>query len=119
MSATLIVVPAGQPRRLYVDQLAAGEFDARAFGFRLVARLQQQSRHRSDRRQSFPAKSQRGNREQIISRTQLARGVALERQQRVIVRHSVTVVDHADHALAADFHFDANGLRARIDGILQ
>jgi len=31
----------------------------------------------------------------------------------------VAVVDHANHALAADFHFDANGLRARVDGILE
>jgi len=45
--------------------------------------------------------------------------MAFERQQRVVMRHSMTVVNHADHALAADFHFDANGLRARIDGILE
>ena len=109
----------GQTRRLYVNQLAPREFDARAFGFRFVARFKQQSRYRSDGRQSFPAKPQRGNREQIVSGTELARGVAFKRQQRVVVRHPVTIVDHANHALAADFHFDANGLRTRVDGILQ
>ena len=108
-----------QPRRLYVNQFAPREFDARAFSFRFVARFKQQSRYRRDRRQRFPAKPQRGNREQVVRRAQLARGMAFERQQRVVVRHPVTVVDHANHALAADFHFDANGLRARVDGVLQ
>ncbi len=108
-----------QSRRLYVDQLPPREFDARAFGFRLVARLQQQSRHRSDRRQSFPAKPQRGNRKQIVGGFELARGVALKRQQRVVMRHSVAVVNHADHALAAHFHFNPNGFRSRIDGVFE
>src|SRR5882762_4877841 len=68
---------------------------------------------------SFAAKSQRGNRKQIVGGFELARGVALERQQRVVMRHPVAIVNHADHALAAHFHFDANGLPARIDGVLK
>ena len=106
-------------RRFHSHEFSAGEFDARAFGFRFVARFQQQPRNRGDGRQSLPAKSQRAKREQIVGGFELARGVTFEGQQRVVVRHSMAIVDHADHALAANFHFDANGLRARVDGVLQ
>src|SRR6266550_2809327 len=66
-----------------------------------------------------PAKSQCGNGEQIVRRAQLARGMALERQQRIVMGHPVTIIDHANHALAADLHFDTNRLRTCVDGILQ
>ena len=109
----------GQTRRPYINQLAPREFDARAFGFRFIARFEQQSRYGGDRWQGLTAKSQRGNGEQIVRRAQLARGVALERQQRIVMGHPVTIIDHANHALAADLHFDTNRLRTRVDGILQ
>ncbi len=83
------------------------------------ARFQQQPRNRRDRRQRFAAKSQRRNREQIVRGAQLRRGVALERQQRVVVSHAAAVVDHANHPLAARFHFDANRARARIQRIFE
>src|SRR5207302_7922497 len=38
----------GQTRRPYINQLAPREFDARAFGFRFIARFEQQSRYGGD-----------------------------------------------------------------------
>src|SRR5207249_5277952 len=80
---------------------------------------EQHSRNRGDGRQRLAANRQRGDGKQIVGGLELARGVTFEGQQRVVVRHPVAVVDHADHALAADFHFDANRLRASIDGIFE
>jgi len=72
--------------------------------------LQQQARDRRDRRQRFSAKPERGDGEQIVGRAQLRRGVPLECQQGVVLRHSAPVIDHANHPLAAGFHFNANRL---------
>src|ERR1700730_10658511 len=55
-----------QSRRLYADQFSASELDARAFGFRLVPRFEQQPRYGSDGWQRFPAKAERGNGQQIV-----------------------------------------------------
>ena len=45
--------------------------------------------------------------------------MALEGQQRIVVRHAMAVVDDANHALAAGFDFDANGFRAGVQRILE
>ncbi len=109
----------GQTRRLYVDEFSTCKFEPRAFGFRFVACFKKQARDRSNRWQRFPAKTQRRNGKQIVSGFQFARGVALESQQRIVVNHAVTVVNDADHPLAADFRFDADGLRASVQRIFQ
>ena len=109
----------GQARRLHADKFSAGKFEARAFGFRFVARFKQQPRNRGNRRQRFAAKAQRRNGKQIVGGFQFAGGVALESQQRIVVNHAVAVVNDADHPLAADFRFDANRLRASIQRIFE
>ncbi len=108
-----------QTCRLDVDKFSAGKFEARAFGFRFVARFEQQPRDRGNRRERFSAKAERRDGKQIVGGAQFAGGVALEGQQRVVVRHAVAVVDDADHALAADFGFDANGLRAGVQRVFE
>src|SRR6267143_118584 len=35
------------------------------------------------------------------------------------MRHAVTIIDHADHALTANFHFDANGVRAGVQRVFE
>ena len=45
--------------------------------------------------------------------------MALERQERVVVRHAVAVVDDADHALAAGFDFDADRSGTGVDGVFE
>ncbi len=109
----------GQARRLHVYEFSAGKFQPRALGFRFVARFEEQPRDRGNRWQRFAAKTQRRNRKQIVSGFQFARGVALESQQCVVVNHPVAVIDHANHALAADFGFNADGLRASVQRIFQ
>ena len=109
----------GKACGLYADEFAAGEFDAGAFGFFGVARFEQQPRDGRDGRHRFTAETERGDRHQIVGRAQFAGGVALEGQQRVVVRHAVPIVDDANHALAAGFDFDANGLRTGVERVLE
>ena len=45
--------------------------------------------------------------------------MTLKGKQRIVVRHAMTIVDHADHALAAGFDFDANRIRAGIERIFE
>ena len=45
--------------------------------------------------------------------------MAFKRKQRVVMRHPGTIVDHADHALAALLDFDANGVRAGVNGVFE
>src|SRR6267143_6289784 len=45
--------------------------------------------------------------------------MAFERQQRVVMSHPLTVIDHADHALAADLDFNANRFRAGIQRVFE
>ena len=45
--------------------------------------------------------------------------MAFESQQRVVVRHPVAVVGHANHSLAALLDLDANGFRARVERVFE
>src|SRR5712691_1940324 len=103
MSATLMVVPGGKPA-----------------GFTLISLPPANSmRVPSASASSRVSSSKRDTAAIVGSASPRNPSVAIERQQCVIMRHPVTIVDHANHALAADFHLDANRLRARIDGIFQ
>src|SRR5665213_4170883 len=105
--------------RLYADQLSARKFNARALGIFLCARLQQQARDGRDGRQGFAAKTQRGNRKQIVRVAQFRRGVPLKGQQRIVVNHSAAIVNHANHAFAAGFDFHANRLRSSVERVFE
>src|ERR1700730_8683028 len=109
----------GEPCGLYTDELAACKFHASSLGFFLCARLEQKPRNRSDGRHGFAAKSQGGDRKQIICGAQLARGVAFEGQLSDVVGHDMAVVNDADHALAAGFNLDENRFRAGVERVLE
>ena len=111
--------PRRQPLRVHADKFSARKFDARSLFFLGRARLQQQARDRGDRRQRLAAKPERRDREQIVGRAQLRRRVPLKRQQRVVVNHPGPVVDHANHPLAARFHFHANRPRPRVQRVFE
>ena len=109
----------GPSRGFRANEFPAGKFDARAFVFRFVARFEQQPRNCGDRRQSFAAKAQGSDGKQVVGGFELAGGMALERQQRIVVGHPVTVVGHADHALPALLDLDARAVRARIERVFE
>ena len=111
--------PARHARRLHAQQLAPREFDASSFSIFARARLEKQPRNRGNRWQRFAAKAKRCNRKQIVSRPQFRSRVPLERQQRIVMIHPAAIIDHANHALPAGFHFDSDRLRPGIQRILQ
>ena len=105
-----------RPRELIAAQhLAARDFDRRAGRLFGRARFEQQPRHRSDGGQRFAAKPERRDGKQVFDVAQLAGGVALEGQQRVVAQHAAAVVGDADQAPAAALDIDANvgGARRR------
>src|SRR6267143_1249902 len=89
MSATLIVVPAGNPAGFTLTSLPP------ANSMRVPSA-------------SASSRVSRSNRD-----TAAIVGNASPRKP------SVTIVDLADHALAAHFHLAATRLRARVDGVLE
>src|SRR6202007_2057763 len=74
------------------NEFASGKFDARAFDVFFCTGFEEQARDGGDCRESFAAEAERGNGEEIIRGAQLAGGVALEGEQRVIVSHAMTIV---------------------------
>ena len=77
------------------------------------------ARHRRDRRQRFATEAERFDAFEFRERTDLAGGMALQRQCEFVCRNAATVVGHQDAAYAAllDAQFDRSG--ARIDRILE
>src|ERR1019366_1616009 len=74
---------------------------------------------RGNGRQGFAAEPQGGNRKQILDVAQLAGGVALEGQQRIVAQHAAAIVDDADQPAAAGFHFHAHFHRAGVEGVFE
>ncbi len=109
----------GQAGGLHVDKFSTSKFEARAFGFRFVARFKQQARDGGNRGERFAAKAERRDGKQIVGGAEFACRVALEGQQRVVVRHAVAIVDDADHPLAADFGFNANRLGTGVERVFK
>ena len=91
------------------SMLAAGDFDARAGGFFGRAGFEQQARYGSDGGQRFAAEAEGGDGEQVFDVAQLAGGVALEGEQRIVAQHAAAIVDDADEAPPAGFDFDRAG----------
>ena len=88
-------------------------------GSSMRARLQQQARDGRDRRQRLAAEAERRDREQILDVAQLAGGVALEGEQGIVAQHAAAIVDDADQAPPAGFHFHAHFRRARVERVLK
>src|SRR6266851_2927151 len=84
----------------------------------IAACFQLEARHGGDRGQRFATKSERGDADEIGRRANLARGVTLQGELRILAIHPRTVVAHADQRLAAVLELDPYGVRAGIEGIL-
>ena len=82
-----------------------------------VVGRQRESRHAGNRRQRFAAKSERAHAREIIELADLRRGVAFDGEQRVVVRHSASVVAHFDPFAAAVFEDDVDRARAGVDRV--
>ena len=83
-----------------------------------LARRQSKARNTRDARQSFSAKSKRGDRLEIGRRTNLARGITLERKKRVIAIHAATVIDHPNERNSTAANQDVDLARAGVDAVL-
>ena len=101
------------------QHLAAGDFNARAGGLFGGAGFEQQPGDGRDGGKRFAAKSEGGDGEQIFDIAQLAGGVALEGQQGVVAEHAAAIVDDADEAAAAGFHFHADVGGAGVEGVFE
>ena len=76
--------------------LAAVDDNFRAGNRVRLACRQAKTRNTGDARQSFTAKSKRGDGGEIVSASNFTGRVTLERKERVIAVHSTTVVNHSD-----------------------
>ena len=114
--------PLGDARRARTRGSAALEQDLDALLRASSARRKPQLRDRSDAGERFSPEAERRQREEVVLVTDLARGVALEGEHRVVVVHALAVVGHADEGRAAalQLHFDAGrpGVERVLDQLL-
>ena len=73
---------------------------------------------RGDRRQRLAAEAEGRAPRQVGRAPDLAGGVAIEREHRILAPHAGAVVAHLDEGLAALLQLDAHPGRARIDRVL-
>jgi len=99
-----------------LNQLASREYRCACLRLPLRARFEQQTRTAQSWAAPRREKPSVGNGKQIVGGTQLAGGVAFERQPRIVMRHAVAVVGLHGSSAAAHFHFDANGVRLASSG---
>ena len=110
---------AWQSSVIHVEDFAPGDLDARSGGILSSGRLQRHAGHRGNGGQRLAAKSQRGDREQVVGGAQLGGGVALESQQCVVAIHAVAVVSEPDELASARLHLDANAVGSGVQCVLQ
>ena len=113
-----------QPRLFHARHLATIDLDHRAgrrfFGrFHRRARFQPQARHRRDRGQRFPAKSQRGDAQQILRLLEFRRGMPLEREHGIVAHHAASVVRDLNKLLPARLNRNLDAGRARVERVLE
>ena len=105
-------------RRSHLPGLAIDRLDLRCFTPFARAGAELEARHGGDRRQCFAAKAERSELLEIIQGGDLARGMACERQVKLIGRDAVTVVANADQADSAVLDVDGEALRAGVESVL-
>ena len=108
-----------QPRFFHARNLPAVDLDDRARRFFFRPSLQPQPRHRRDRRQRLPAKSQRSHAQQVFGVLDLRSRMPLKRQHGIVAHHAATVVGNLDQLLPAGLHADLNSRCARVERVLQ
>ncbi len=102
------------------DQPAGGG-EARA-RIRLPARgrrLQLEAAHRRDRGQRLAPEPEGADAHEIVGRADLAGGVPVEREQRVLAPHALAVVGDADQRLAAGLDGDRHRAGLRVERVLE
>jgi len=81
--------------------------------------FEQKPRDGRDGGKRFAAESQSRDGEEVFHVAQFAGSVALEGQQGVVAEHAAAIVDDADEAAAAGFHFHADVGGAGVEGIFE
>ena len=74
---------------------------------------------RGDGRERLAAKAEAGHPLQVLELGDLAGGVPVEGQQRVVPAHAAAVIDHPDPTLAAALELDPHLAGAGVDGVLE
>ncbi|PYO30875.1 MAG: hypothetical protein DMD51_06105 [Gemmatimonadetes bacterium] len=97
--------------------LAPDHADTRA-GASVRRCLELEAGHRRDRRERLAPKAERRHADQVRRITDLAGGVARQRQLRVLATHPFAVVAHPDERLAAVLDRHPNRARPRVERVL-
>ena len=118
MSSTSMHVPSGAPTSRSDDDGAAVDANLGAGGQPLGARAQREVRDRGDAGQRLAAKAERADRRQVVGAGDLAGGVALDRQPRVLSLHPLAIVLDADRLLAAELDGDGDAAGAGVERVL-
>src|SRR6266516_688861 len=79
--------------------------------------LELEARHGRDRGKRLTAKAEGADADQVSRTADLARGVALQGEARVVGAHALAVVAHPDQCLAAILELYADGAGARIERV--
>ena len=82
------------------------------------AGAQQQARHRGDARQGLAAEPQRGDGREVLDPPDLAGGVPLEGEPRLVGGHPLAVVLHPHETLAAQLDGDRDPRRPGVERVL-
>src|SRR4051794_29030793 len=97
---------------------SAADYDFAAGDCLVLARRQSKTRDAGDARKSFAAKSKCRDRSEIVGCADLARGMTLEREQRIVTIHPAAVIDYANERYAAATDDRLDPFRARVDAVL-
>ena len=105
---------------LHFHHLSAVDHHSCAFRrFRLpLPRRQRKAAHTRNARQRLPTKSHRANRRQVLRPPNLARGMPLQTQQRVVPAHPHAVITHPHQAPPARLDIHRYARRLRVQSIL-
>ena len=79
--------------------------------------LELEARDRRDRGKRLAAEAEGADADQVPRAADLAGGVALQGEARVVRAHALPVVAHPDQCLAAILEFNANGAGARVERV--
>ena len=109
--------PALPHRILHRLTLSPHDADPRA-GTAVGGGLELEARHGGDRRERLAPETERRYSDQVRGITDLARGVARQRELGIHAAHPLAVVAHADECLAAVFHLDPDGPGAGVERVL-
>ena len=103
----------------HVAQDAAVDADLGAGVVCGAARPQREAGDRRDGREGFAAESERGDVLDVLDGPDLARGLALGREERVVAPHAAAVVRDGDELAPAGGHRDVDAARPGVERVLE